>query len=133
MAFTVHVYPEHRLVHVRLAGSVDGEQLVGATHAVVGHPAWRPGYRSVCDASAVSELCLAPTDLQRYLDTRRMYRAAGRAGGAHLIVVRRSLDAAIARLVAHKAEALGARDTVVGSFEEALGVLGIAPPRDLAA
>ena len=133
MAFTVQVYPQHRFAHVRLTGSVDGAQLVGATHAVVGHPAWDPSFASVCDASGLAELCLAPDDVHRLVETKRTYRAAGRAAGAHVIVARRDLDAAIARLVVRKGEMAGTSSVVVRSFEAALEALGIVPSRDLAA
>ncbi len=85
MPHAITLSPEHGIAVVRMAGAVDGVEVVTAAAELVAHPDWRGGFRPVWDMRAVTSLDFSPDHMTTMLAQEARFEEAGDAGDSIVI------------------------------------------------
>ena len=66
MPYTVHVTPTSRIARIRMAGTVDGTEILAAYREAVAHPRWESGFSTLWDTQDIIALDFLPEHLAAF-------------------------------------------------------------------
>lgn len=108
------------LAIVRLTGDVTGDDLVEAAICLQGHPDWDARCDVIWDYRAIETFVILPDDVPAIFHARTRDST-----GRDVILVKRDLEYAIARLYAHRAQEVGKEVQLCWQMKEVLAFLGL--------
>ena len=123
MIFTYAIDPALAAAVVSMPSSVHARDIAETISAVYLDPHWRPGFSTLWDGLAITELHMEWSDLSALVHVQRDHEHLAGAG-VDVIVVTRAVDRSLASAYALLAKAGPRRTRVVGSMAEAMSVLG---------
>ncbi len=127
MVVPYSINAERRLVQAVFTGTVTGRDMAQTIEAIYDSPGWRPGFDIIWNCAGVSELIFETDDLEHLVSLQRARADIG-GHGRDVIVIKRILDDAMARLYAAMMRNERRRTRLCASERTALEIL--APSTD---
>lgn len=125
MAVPYSIDGKRRYAQAVLSGIVTGQDIARTIEAIYDSPDWRPGFDIIWNFAGVTDLVFDTDDLESLVALRRARADAGGAG-RDIIVIKRILDDALARLYAAMTKNERRRTRLCASEDTALEILGLA-------
>jgi hypothetical protein len=122
VAFPFVIDSERRFVQATFSEIVTGRDLVLTAEAIYDDPDWRPGFDIIWNCAQITNLIFDAGDADEFASLQRAHAHAG-AGGRDIIIVKRILDDAMARLYAAMRENDRRRTRLCASEATALEIL----------
>lgn len=129
MPYTITVSRKTRVGVVRLAGSVDGAEIVTAAADLAAHPRWKGGFRPVWDMTGVTRLDFSPDHMASMLAQEAHLDEIGATGDA-IIITRDEVTAELVLIIRAHVAKVGRTVTSVQTVAEAEALLGVALPSE---
>ena len=124
MTFPYTIDVAHRVAIIRKVGRVDANRIRRTVEAVFTDPAWEPGFDTLWDDSATTELLLEREDLMALFELQKSLAHLS-GPGRDVMASTRPVDRIMGQIYAIYAKEQHRTIVLCKSMREALGVLGL--------
>ena len=122
--FSLGCFPDHRFAMAQLRGDITGADIATVGRAIVGQPAWQPGFTEVWDVRSTETVDVVPSDLSMFhaLETEL---AEALEGSRTIVIADRSMLRFSLQFYARMVRAFGREVRIAETAEQAAALLGI--------